>query len=113
MWGYIREPYKINQKDTVYKVMIHSMKKQGTMVYLYTALDAVQCSFDYCYPDVESALEDWDEQIDARGWIPIEEPMPGCQHDAFLPIRVKGRDIGKPQWGKLEVYENGIWKDYV
>ena len=36
-----------------------------------------------------------------------------CQHDAFLPIRVKGRDIGEPQWGKLEILENGKWKEYI
>lgn len=31
----------------------------------------------------------------------------------FLPIRVKGRDIGEPQWGKLEILENGKWKEYI
>ncbi len=35
-----------------------------------------------------------------------------CQHDAFLPIRVKGRNTGKPQWGKLEILEDGEWVDY-
>lgn len=113
MYGYLKEPYHTNKTDMIYKVMIHSMKKHGTMVYLYTSLDAAMCSFDVYYPDVEAALEDWQEQIDDRGWIQIDDPMPDCQHDAFLPIRVKGRNTGNPEWGQLEIYENGAWKDYV
>ena len=62
---------------------------------------------------MEDLYEDWNSEIDDRGWIDIEDPMPDCQHDAFLPIRVKGRNIGKPEWGKLEIYENGQWKEYI
>ena len=51
--------------------------------------------------------------MNEKGWIPIDDPLPYCQHDAFLPIRVKGRDIGEPQWGKLEILENGKWKEYI
>ena len=112
MYGFLKEPYIMNKSDMVYKVMIHDMKKHGTMVYLYTGLEAMFCSCDCYYPDLESALDDWTEQLDGRGWIHIEDPLPDCQHDAFLPIRVKGREIGSPQWGKFEIYENGMWKDY-
>ena len=51
--------------------------------------------------------------MNEKGWIPIGDPLPYCHHDAFLPIRVKGRDIGEPQWGKLEIFENGKWKEYI
>ena len=51
--------------------------------------------------------------IDEKGWIDMEDPLPHCQHDAFLPIRVKRREVGKPQWGKLEILENGVWKEYI
>lgn len=81
--------------------MIHSTKKHGTMVYLYTSIDAISCSFDHYYPDLESALEDWQDEIDEQGWIPLEEPLPDCQHDAFLPIRVKGRNKDMPQCGQF------------
>ena len=60
--------------------------------------------------DSESELISW---IRDKGWIPIDDPLPYCQHDAFLPIRVKGRDIGEPQWGQLEILENGKWKEYI
>lgn len=33
--------------------------------------------------------------------------------NAFLPIRVKGRNIGKPQWGQYEIWKDGVWKEYV
>lgn len=34
--------------------------------------NAIQCSFDAWYPDVESVYEDWDDEIDERGWIEID-----------------------------------------
>lgn len=112
MYGYIKKPFKTNKKDTIYKIMIHEIKKQGVYVYLYTSMDAISCSYDYYYPDIEAALEDWQEKIDEQGWISIDDPLPDCQHDAFLPLRVKGRNTGKPQWGQLEILENGVWKEY-
>ena len=50
--------------------------------------------------------------IDDRGWIDIDEPLPDCQHDAFIPIRVKGRADGMPKWGKLETLKDGKWVEY-
>lgn len=115
MLGYLKTPYKCNKKDTIYKIMIHKIhkKKEGVFVYLYTSLDAVQASFDNWYPDEASALEDWQSEIDERGWILMDDPMPYCQHDALLPIRVKGRNHNCPQWGELEIYSNGEWKEYI
>ncbi|MDE7426166.1 MAG: hypothetical protein K2N51_21115 [Lachnospiraceae bacterium] len=112
MYGYVKEPFKANKKDTIYKIMIHEIKKHEVMVYLYTSKDAISCSFDHYYPDIESALEDWQDEIDEQGWIHIEDPLPDCQHDAFLPIRVKGRDSGNPQWEQLEILEDGVWREY-
>ncbi len=112
MYGYLKEPYMCNKKDTVYKVMVHEIKGQGVAVYLYTNKDAMFCSFDYFYTELNDALEDWEGELDEQGWIEIEEPLPGCQHDAFLPIRIKGREGGKPQWGQFEILEDGEWKEY-
>ena len=111
MYAYLKAPIPCNKKDKIYKVMIHEQKRD-TFVYLYCSPDAVQCSYDHCYNCVDDALEDWNDEIDERGWIKIDDPLPDCQHDAFLPIRVKGRNVGAPQWGKLEILEAGIWKDY-
>jgi len=42
----------------------------------------------------------------------IDDPLPYCQHDCILPIRVKGRQTGNPQWGNYEILSNGNWVDY-
>ena len=111
MLGYLKDPYKCNKKDTIYKIVLHKTNGE-VFVYLYTSLNAVISSFDRWYQDEESALEDWQSEIDERGWISIEDPMPHCQHDALLPIRIKARNVNTSQWGKFEIYQDGEWKDY-
>lgn len=111
MLGYLKNTYKCNKKDTIYKIVLHKTERE-VYVYLYTSIDAVISSYDHWYPDVESALEDWQSEIDEQGWILIDDPMPYCQYDALLPIRVKGRNTNTPQWGEFEIYQDGEWKDY-
>lgn len=113
MYGYLKQPCKMNDNgsDFIYKVMIHE-DKDGVFVYLYTSIDAVFCSYDNHYEDVADAREDWDPEIDERGWIPIDDPLPYCQHDSILPIRVKGRNTGNPQWEQLEILVEGEWVEY-
>lgn len=113
MYGYLKQPCKMNDNDTdfIYKVMIHE-DKDGAFVYLYTSIDAVFCSNDNYYEDVADAREDWDSEIDERGWIQIDDPLPYCQHDSVLPIRVKGRNTGNPQWEQLEILVEGEWVEY-
>lgn len=112
-YAYLKEPMKTNKKDYVYKIMLYQTKKEGVCLFMYCSREAVQCSFDGWYETVEEVYEDWSDMIDEKGWIDMEDPLPHCQHDAFLPIRVKGREVGKPQWGKLEILENGVWKEYI
>lgn len=76
MYGYVKKPFKTNKKDTIYKIMIHEIKKQSVFVYLYTSMDAISCSYDYYYPNIEAALEEWREKTDEQGWIPIDDPLP-------------------------------------
>ena len=46
----------------------------------------------------------------ARGdWIPVGDPLPGCQDDWISPVRVPGRDTGHPRWGALERLIDGQW----
>ncbi len=81
-WAYFKEPYYTNKKDMVYKIMVHEQKR-CTMVYLYCAKDAVRCSYDHWYPDLESALEDWENEIDQEGWHVIGDPLPDEQDDCI------------------------------
>ena len=81
-------------------------------LYEYCSLDAIFSLYDQLYYDVSDIYEDWNSEIDERGWIDIDDPLPDCQHDTFLPIRIKGREQGNPEWGKYEVLENGEWIEY-
>ena len=88
-------------------------KRGAVFLFYYCDYDAVQASFDeYYFDDFEGVFKDWNDEIDERGWIDIEDPLPDCQHDALIPIRIKGRNIGKPEWGKLETLKNGEWIEY-
>ena len=50
--------------------------------------------------------------IESKDWEYIDDPLDGCQHDWIVPVRVKGRNIGQPQWDSLERLENGVWKEF-
>ena len=50
--------------------------------------------------------------IDESGWTEIGDPLPGCQHDAFIPLRVKRGADGKPKWGEYEKLRDGEWVRY-
>ena len=92
--------------------MLYKIKENEIFLFKYCSKDAVIGSFDDYYNDLNDLYNDWNDEIDEKGWIDIEDPLPYCQHDAFLPVRVKGRDAGKPQWGKLEILKDGKWVDY-
>ncbi len=61
---------------------------------------------------LETALEEFEGELDDQGWIMIDDPLPYCQHDCILPIRVKGRETGHPQWGSYEILSDGQWVEY-
>ena len=110
-YAFLKEPLKVDGQRSVVKVML-CQAVEGFYLFEYCSPDAVQCSFDLCYDSPEALYDDWNHLIDERGWIEIEDPLPGCQHDAFIPLRVKGRDVGRPEWGKMETLEDGRWVEY-
>ena len=111
-YAYLKEPMKSGEGEPVVKVMLYKAE-EGVYLFEYTSRDAVQCSADRCYDSLENLYGDWDDLIDERGWIGIEDPLPDCQHDAFIPLRVEGRNTGNPQWGKYETLIDGQWVDYA
>ena len=46
----------------------------------------------------------------ADDWSAIPDTLDGCQDDWIEPVRVVGRDVGKPQRGRFERLEGGDWK---
>ncbi len=111
-YAYLKVPLKHDQRDCIYKIMLYEAG-EGCYLFGYSSPDAVQCSWDRCYDSLEDLYADWNDLIDERGWIGMEDPLPDCQHDAFIPLRVKGRETGKPEWGKYETLIDGKWVPYT
>ncbi len=110
-YAYLKQPFRNASGNPVIKIMVYE-SEEGIFLFAYDRADAQMCCFDYQYESLKDLYEEWNERIDQRGWTGIEDPLDGCQHDAFLPIRIKGRDIGKPEWGTWEILENGKWVEY-
>ncbi|MCR5041769.1 MAG: hypothetical protein K6C36_06725 [Clostridia bacterium] len=107
----LKEPFVYDDKNRVYKIMIFEAD-EGFCLFEYSSADAVMCSSDRFYGSLDDLYGDWNSLIDENGWIEIEDPLPFCQHDAFIPIRVRGRDAGQPHWGEFETLRDGEWVEY-
>lgn len=110
-YAWLREPLADRNGGYIYKIMLYKAE-EGFYLFAYTDRDAVISSSDCCYDSPEELYDDWNSLIDERGWIEMEDPLPDCQHDAFIPLRVKGRNTGKPEWGVYEILEDGKWVEY-
>ncbi len=110
-WAYLEKPCKYNDQK-IFKVMIHETEKEGVYVFLYNAPEAQICVADEWYESVIAAIGKWENYVQDKCWIVIDDPFPNCQADCTLPIRVKGRDIGKPEWGVYELLVDGKWVEY-
>ena len=101
--------------DLLVKIMIHTTKKQGVYIYLYTTIDEYGQGYgDYwveCLEDAEEYAQDIG--VKPEDWILIDDPLPDCQHDSIHPIRVKGRNTGNSIWGKYEIFNGTEWVDFV
>ena len=111
MYARLKEPKKVDDNTYIYKIMLYKTG-EGIYLFTYSGADAVLSSADYLYDSPEDLHDDWNGLIDEKGWIVMDDPLPGCQHDAFIPLRVKGRDIGKPEWGVYETLKDGEWVEY-
>ncbi len=110
-YAYLKKPLRHGAGEPVVKIMLYAAE-EGVYLFEYGSADAVQCSSDRFYESPEDVYEDWNGLIDERGWIGLDDPLPGCQHDAFIPLRVRGRDTGRPEWGKWETMADGKWVAY-
>ena len=107
----LREPLRRDEANCIYKVMLYETA-EGFYLFEYDSPDALQCCADRCYESLADLYEDWNDLIDENGWVELEDPLPDCQHDAFVPLRIKDRNVGKPEWGKYEVLVDGKWTEY-
>ncbi|MCR9252850.1 MAG: hypothetical protein NXI20_20675 [bacterium] len=85
---------------------------EGTYLFGYNSKQDSSAIWDLHFNDIEDAFESaTDYGVVKSQWTEIPDPLPNCQHDWINPIRVKGRNLGSPQWGKLEKLINGEWID--
>ena len=110
-YAWLKEPRKTDNDDIIYKIMLYE-NEEGIYLFEYSSPDAVRCSSDRFYDSTEELYDDWNDLIDEKGWIELDDPLPYCQHDAFIPMRVKGRAAGRPEWGRFETLKDGEWIDY-
>ncbi len=111
MYARLKKPLKIEESASVYKVMLYE-SENGFYLFTYYSHDAVMSDSDSFYDTLEDLFEEWNGLIDENGWISIDDPLPDCQHDAFVPVRVKGRNQGKPEWGVYETLTDGVWTPF-
>ena len=107
----LKEPLPRGDGDPIVRIMLYEAE-EGTYHFEYDAADALQCCADLLYASAEEACEEWNALIDESGWTEIGDPLPGCQHDAFIPLRVKRGADGKPKWGEYETLRDGEWVRY-
>ncbi|MEG1525118.1 MAG: hypothetical protein RR475_08855 [Clostridia bacterium] len=82
-------------------------------MYLYLSKDADFCSYDEWYETIADALDSWENIIDTHRWTIIDLSLLDCQQDAIKPIRIKGYNVGKLQFGKYEILHEDKWIDYI
>jgi len=96
------------------RVMLYRMETGETCAFLYKSKNDDFAYTDEWYESLSDAEESYLNRINSE-WIVIADPLPYCQHDAILPIRVKGRnkEPPQPQWGEYEILIKGEWKEYI
>jgi hypothetical protein len=104
---------KIKKNNTV-RLMIYDKGKEGIFVFGYRSMEDTGCSWDVHCDDIASAYElGEDYGVKEEDWSAIEPVLKHCQDDWIKPVRIKGRDIDSPVWGKFEILINDQWVDLV
>ena len=100
-------------KENIKKIMIH---ESNNGVYLFGYNTVLDCNgiFDYWYENLEVAerccIEEYN--IKSEDWISVPDQQDFCNLDYIMPVRIKGRDIGKPEFDCWEILQNGKWQSF-
>lgn len=98
------------------KLMIYQDDSDNVYLFLYDNIEEdSSCYADYWFENIQSAFDFVSEEYDVpeHHFIQIDNPLPYCQHDIVSPIRIKGRNIGKEDWGKFEKLIDGKWVPFT
>ncbi|MFN8454969.1 MAG: hypothetical protein U0401_09940 [Anaerolineae bacterium] len=85
--------------------------EHGVYLFIYQIEEDGGCSSDLWFETIEDAQEAAQDEYGVKldEWVEIPDPPEHCQQDWIAPARIPGREIGNPQWGKLEVFKDGEW----
>ena len=90
--------------------MIHD-SEDGVYLFEYDIIEDGPSLGDHWCESLEIAFESCKEDygVDRNDWEQIPAPCEHCQQDWIEPVRVVGRQIGDPQWGRFEKSVGGKW----
>jgi hypothetical protein len=102
---------KLTEESEIKRLMIHDCK-DGVYLFIFEMEEDGSCSADYFFETLDEAIasSEKDYGVTRSEWTEIEDPQEYCQQDWISPVRIQGRETGSPQWGKLEISDNGKWK---
>ncbi len=102
----------IKQQDSEVKRLMIYESEDGVYLFGYDKQFDSSAIWDNWFEKIEYAFEASQEYgIDKNDWNEIPDPLENCQHDWIEPVRVKGRENGKPEWGIYEKLINGQWQE--
>jgi len=93
--------------DETKKIMLYETEDGTYLFYFDTWVDTASIK-DYLYDNVEEveAVCFAEFGIKPSDWVNINDPQDGCQQDFIAPTRVKGRDVGSPQYGYYQRFSS-------
>jgi hypothetical protein len=109
----MRKTATVRDKHSEVKRVMVCEAEGGAYLFTYCALDDGPATGDQWFGSVGEADKFCMSAygIGPEHWERIDDVLEGCQQDWIAVIRVKGRDVGRPEWGRYEYLDNGEWKD--
>ena len=101
---------KVTGHSEVRRLMIHDCR-EGVYLFIFEIEEDGGCSADLCFETINEAMDTakYNYGVCPSDWKEIPDPLEHCQQDWIAPVRVIGREMGNPQWGKFEMLKNGKW----
>lgn len=99
--------------ERIKKVMLY---ETDNGVFLFGYDTVVDCCgmFDERYENAKDAQARCAEEyrVKPEDWIPISDPREYCNCDYIMPVKIKGRENGRPEFDSWEICRDGKWQAF-
>lgn len=104
----------IDNEKGIKKVMICKNTTGFSLFEFDTKLDC-NCISDLFFEKLENAEQYCNEKynIQIQDWFAISNQQDFCNVDYIMPVKIKGRETGKPQFDNWEIQINGKWEEFL